>query len=355
MMPHMEKIRTLLADDHAIVRAGIRNALATLTNLVIMAEVSDGRALETTLATTPLDLLLLDITMPDFEPIVAIRRIRMAYPALKILVVSAYDDDVYVQGLLSAGVDGYHLKDQPLSDLLLAVERVVAGEKWFSSRLVPKLVAYSHQVGQAAQLTARQIDILRLLQQGLDNQAIARQTGLSVKTVENHLTRLYRQLNVQSRLEAVHYLHHHPELLGVRAVNLPPLPEITAAAPLAQEIVVLLVDDNRRYRHQLRRMVAKVCPAAVIYEAENIAGAVDAVTRIAPQLALVDVVLGEENGIRCTQRLKALLPAMRIILMSAYPDREFHRQGLEAGATAFLDKKDLDAAALQQVIEDMIG
>lgn len=351
----MEKTRALLADDHAIVRAGIHNALATLTDLVIVAEVSDGPTLEATLATTALDLLLLDITMPDFEPISAIRRIRMAYPALKILVVSAYDDDVYVQGLLSAGVDGYHLKDQPLSDLALAVERVVAGEKWFSSRLVSKLVAYTHQVGQAAQLTARQIDILNLLQQGCDNQSIARQMSLSVKTVENHLTRLYRQLNVQSRLEAVHYLHRHPELLGVRAGNFPPLVESTPTTPLAQEIVILLVDDNRRYRHQLRRMVAKVCPAALIYEAENIVGAVDAVGRVAPQLALVDVVLGEESGIRCTQRLKALLPAMRVILISAYPDREFHRQGLEAGATAFLDKKDLDAASLQQVIEDMVG
>lgn len=351
----MEKIRTLLADDHAIVRAGIRNALANLANLLIVAEVSDGRMLETTLATTPLDLVLLDITMPDFEPITAIRRIRMTYPALKILVVSAYDDDVYVQGLLSAGVDGYHLKDQPLSDLALAVERVVVGEKWFSSRLVPKLVAYTHQVGQATQLTARQIDILNLLQQGCDNQTIARQTGLSVKTIENHLTRLYRQLNVQSRLEAVHHLHRHPELLGMRAGNLTPLTATASTPMLAQEIVVLLVDDNQRYRHQLRRMVAKVCPAAVIYEAENTVGAVDALGRVAPQLALVDVVLGEESGIRCTQRLKALLPAMRVILISAYPDREFHRQGLEAGATAFLDKKDLDAASLQQVIEDMIG
>ena len=349
----MTEIRTLLADDHAIVRAGIRNALANLTTVRIVAEVSDGRALEAILATTALDLVLLDITMPEFEPITAIRRIRVAHPTLKILVVSAYDDDVYVQGLLSAGVDGYHLKDQPLSDLLLAVERVVAGEKWFSSRLVPKLLAYHHQVGQAALLTSRQIDILSLLQQGLDNQAIAREMGLSVKTIENHLTRLYRQLNVQSRLEAVNYLHHHPEVLGLRASSAshpaPPPP------PLDQDIVILLVDDNRRYRHQLRRMVGKACPAAVIYEAESIATAVELVTQVAPHLALVDVVLGDESGIRCTQRIKARQPAMRVILISAYPDREFHRQGLEAGATAFLDKKDLDAASLQQVIEDVIG
>jgi DNA-binding NarL/FixJ family response regulator len=70
---------------------------------------------------------------------------------------------------------------------------------------------------------------------------------------------------------------------------------------------------------------------------------------------LVDVVLGEEDGIRCARRLKALLPQARIVLISAYPDREFHRLGLEAGAVAFLDKKDLDVAALHQVVEDLIG
>jgi DNA-binding NarL/FixJ family response regulator len=203
-------------------------------------------------------------------------------------------------------------------------------------------------------LTARQIDLLELLQEGFDNQTIAHRTGLSVKTVENHLTRLYRQLNVQSRLDAVHYVRQHPEILGRHAAATLPS-EARPSTLTGQEVVILLVDDNRRYRSQLRRMVGKACPSAVIYEAENIATACDLTSRVAPQLALVDVVLGEENGIRCTQRIKALLPGMRVILISAYPDREFHRQGLEAGATAFLDKKDLDVASLQAVIEDLIG
>lgn len=349
----MEKVRTLLADDHAVVRAGIRNALTNLTILEIVAEVSDGRALEAALVSAQPALLLLDITMPDFEPITAIRRIRLRYPALKILVVSAYDDDVYVQGLLSAGVDGYYLKDQPLADLPLAVERILAGEQWFSSRLVHKLVTYHNLMEQAHLLTTRQIDLLALLQEGFDNQTIAHHTGLSVKTVENHLTRLYRQLNVQSRLDAVHYVHQHPEILR-RPAAVPPS-EVKPETPLGQQVVILLVDDNRRYRSQLRRMVGKSCPSAIIHEAENIATACALTRQVIPQLALVDVVLGEENGIHCTQRLKALLPTMRVILISAYPDREFHRQGLEAGATAFLDKKDLDVASLQLVIEDLIN
>mgnify|MGYP001772775352 CR=1 FL=1 len=133
----------LLADDHAVVRAGIRNALEGLADLEIVGEVGDGPALFEALAQMKPDCLLIDVTMPDFEPVAAIHQIRACYPNMRILVVSAYDDDIYVQGLLKAGVDGYHLKDQPLSDLRLAVQRVVAGERWVSSRLVDKLVAYT--------------------------------------------------------------------------------------------------------------------------------------------------------------------------------------------------------------------
>jgi len=172
----MNRTRILLADDHAIVCAGIRNALQELPSLEIVGEVGDGPALFAALEKTRPDCLLIDLTMPDFEPIAAVHQIRTAYPAMKILVVSAYDDRVYVQGLLSAGVDGYHLKDQPLSDLRLAVQRVLAGEKWISSRLVDKLVGGGTPAALLLSLTPRQRELLRLLQQGLDNQAIARHT-----------------------------------------------------------------------------------------------------------------------------------------------------------------------------------
>jgi DNA-binding NarL/FixJ family response regulator len=350
----MSKVRILLADDHAVVRVGIRKALEELLSLEIVGEVGDGPALFAALAQAQPDCLLIDVTMPDFEPVAAIRRIRARHPDMKILVVSAYDDDVYVQGLLRAGVDGYHLKDQPLSDLRLAVQRVLAGERWISSPLLDKLVSYTPASSSGSPLTARQRDILRLLQQGLDNQTIAQRLGLSVKTVENHLTRLYRELNVQSRLEAANYVMQHPEVLalsGKKAGLAPTSPE----TPVQERVTMLLVDDNARYRRQLRRMIGKVCPQARIYEAQDIGEAIHLTQQVAPQLALIDVVLGEEeDGIRCTRRLKALSPPSRIVLISAYPDREFHRLGLEAGAVAFLDKKDLDAATLRQIIDDTI-
>lgn len=348
----MTEIRTLLVDDHAVVRAGIRNALQELPDLEIVGEAGDGPELFAALAELRPDFLLIDVTMPEFEPVSAIREIRATYPDMKILVVSAYDDDFYVQGLLGAGVNGYHLKNQRLSDLRLAVQRVLAGEKWISSKLVDKLVG-SGDEPTSPTLTDRQREILHLLQQGYDNQTISKEMSLSVKTVENHLTRLYRQLNVQSRLGAVNYVMQHPEVLAVSgqeaALAYPP------ESHVQKLITILLVDDNVRYRHQLRRIVGKAQPNAVIHEASNTRETLRLLESVSPQLIFVDVVLGEEDGIQCVRRIKADRPSTRTILISAYPDRGFRQQGLAAGAVAFLDKKDLDVATLRQVIDDVIG
>lgn len=342
----------LIADDHAVVRAGIRRVIEEIPGVEVVAEVGDGPSILKVLEQRPVDFLLIDVRMPNFDPVQAIRSIRAAYPALKILVVSAHNDDVYVQGLFGAGVDGYHLKDQPLSDLKLAVERVLAGERWISSSLITKLVEPESPGQASALLTLRQKEILRLLREGYDNQGIASEMSLSIKTVENHLTRLYKQLRVQSRLEAVSYVNQHPEILGISGQE---AGLEAAESGMVKGVSILLVDDNVRYLRQLRRVLGKVYPNAVLYEAETIADAVQLAQRVHPRLVLVDVVLGEEDGIRCARRIKAVSPQSRIVTISAYPDREFHRLSLEAGAVAFLDKKDLDAVTLQQVIEDVIA
>lgn len=353
----MSITRVLLADDHAIVRAGIRKTIDEIPGLAVVGEVGDGPAVFAALMREAVDCLLIDVTMPAFDPISAIRKIRGLYPALKILVVSAHDDNLYVQGLLGAGVNGYHLKDQPLNDLKLAIQRILGGERWISSPLISKLLG-PPTVPTASEaipaITSRQRDLLRLLQQGYDNQSIAQTMGLSVKTVENHLTRLYRQLNVESRLEAVNFIMHHPHILGAPGQEAAQA-EIPARNSGPGCASILVVDDNARYRTQLRRMIGKLCPQATIYEADSISQTIQLAQHVEIHLALVDVVLGEANGIACARRLKALLPQCRVILISAYPDREFHRQGLEAGAVAFLDKKDLDLPTLRQLIDDVIG
>ena len=343
--------RVLLADDHALVRAGIRNALEEMDALEIVGEVGDGLELVQAINALLPDLLLIDVTMPNFEPIAAIRLVRQMHPEMRILVVSAYDDDVYVQGLLREGVHGYHLKDQPLADLRLAVGRVLAGKRWISSSLVDKLVQEKEIDPAAARLSGRQLELLTLLSRGLDNRAMAAHLGLSIKTIETHLTRLYRQLKVQSRLEAANFAHAHPDI-AARAAHAASQPNLVL--PEAQQTPILVVDDNQRYRQQLRRMVARIHPQAAIYEADNSEDAVHLARQIAPRIAFIDVVLGDESGIRCARELKRVAAQTRIILISAYPDREFHRMGLEMGASAFLDKKDIDAATLYQIITDAV-
>jgi DNA-binding NarL/FixJ family response regulator len=348
----MESNRILIADDHAVVRAGLRNALHNLPNIEIVGEVGNGRELIEALAALRPTLLVLDVNMPDFDPITAIRRIKEDYPALKILVVSAYNDEAYVVGTLSAGVDGYHIKDQPLSDLQLAVQRILAGERWISSTLIDRLVHSRKSNPEAGihKLTSRQRELLQMLMQGYDNRKIAQAMELSVKTVENHLTALYRALKVESRLEALNYALHHPEVLAAVASEIHP-----ADSRPEGSLTVLLVDDNPRYRKQLSLLIGKTCPTAVLFEAEDTYEALHLAKTTHPQLALIDVLLRDENGIQCARRLKQDSPNTRVVLISAYPDREFRRIWSESGAVAFLDKKDLDSAAVKQVLEDALG
>ncbi len=341
----------LLADDHEIVRAGFHKTIDDSPEYKIIGEVEDGSSLLLFLEETYPDCLLVDISMPAFEPLKDIPEIRAKYPGLKILVVSAYDDDFYVHGLLEAGVDGYHLKDQPLNDLKLALQRVLAGERWVSSPLIDRLVDHNHPSPEAPMLTSRQIEILRLLQEGLDNNAIALAMNLSVKTIENHLTRLYRQLRLSSRLEASHFVNEHPEVLGIKGYR---IDQKQSFQPGSHDVAILLVDDNRRYLHQLLRVLGRVVPQADLYEANDSNEAVTMAKCIQPQLVLVDVILGEEDGIQCARRIKLVSEKSRLVMISAYPDREFHRLSIDAGAVAFLDKKDLDATTLQQVVEDLL-
>src|SRR6186997_2145170 len=111
----MSVVKVLLADDHVVVRAGLRNALESVLDLKVAGEVGNGSQLMDAVARIDPDLLVLDANMPDFDPIMAVRRLKAERPMMKILIVSAYDDENYVVGLLNAGADGYHMKDQPLA------------------------------------------------------------------------------------------------------------------------------------------------------------------------------------------------------------------------------------------------
>ena len=348
----MEKYRVLLADDHAVVRSGIRNALESLPTIIVEGEANDGLTLMAGLEQLTPDILLIDVTMPNFEPISAIHKIRALYPNMKILVISAYDDDVYVQGLLGVGVDGYHMKDQPLQDLCLAIQRILEGERWISSSLVDKLVSTQSSYNDVPALTSRQREILALLQKGWNNQKIAYELGLSIKTIENHLTRIYRSLNVQSRLEAANFLNDNPHVLNQNKNA--KLGQLKVQMSANSPVNILLVDDNPRFRYHLRRTINNIFDSLTIHEVESAEEAIQAVRTSEYQIIFIDVILGNQNGINCVKKIKPHISDTRVILISAYPDKEFHRLGLAAGATAFIDKKMLDSETIKQIINDSI-
>lgn len=346
-------MRILIADDHEIARVGIRRTLVETRKFEMIAEACNGTELREALNRTPFDFLIMDVSMPDFEPLREIQSIKENHAGLYILVVSAYDDDAYVQGLLSAGVHGYHLKGQPIKDLTRAIDQILAGEIWLSSPLINRLL--SQDRWQTIELSPRQIDIARGLSNGLSNKEIAEKLILSIKTIENHLTRLYRQMNVNSRLEAVKYIHDNPQLLGQRGQVLSKAAPNVHITPSVSARSVIVVDDNERFRKQLMDIIGRNFPALTLYEAGNWDELHTIITQVCPTLIFLDVVLGDEDGISLTWRIRQEGCHTKVVLITAYPDREFHRMGIKAGAIALIDKKDLDTATIKQIVYDVIG
>lgn len=349
----MRRFRIVIADDHSLTRKGVRSFLEEYSEYDIVAEAGDGPSLLDALEKHRPDCVLIDISMPDFDPIREIIKIREIYPELRILIISAHDDIFFLQGLLRAGVNGYHLKGEPLSDFRLAIENVMAGGKWLSSPLVHKLINSTLLRPKSFSLTSRQLLLLELLKNGLDNKTIAAQLGISIKTVENNLSRLYQILNVQSRLEAVKFANQHPEVFSRLTGDIHNFEKPMNSASV-NYTSVLLVDDNASFRNELRNSVRIAYPNTFTYEAENIEEAVQIVKNTHIKIAFIDVILKDESGINCTRELKALSPNTHFVLMSAYPDLEFRRLGIEAGAVAFIDKKDLDISAIRQIVANSV-
>ncbi len=202
-------LRVLLADDHAVVRKGIREFLEEDGEVVVVAEASDGSEAVRLAGEHRPAVAVLDVQMPGLNGIEATRQIKAAYPDVRVLILTAYDEDPYVFALLRAGADGYILKNADPDDLVRAVKAVASGGKVLAPDIAAKVVAQmaSGKPAAAAEqiepLTERERDVLRLASQGLTNKAIAAALGLSDRTVQGHLANIYGKLAVTSRTEAV--------------------------------------------------------------------------------------------------------------------------------------------------------
>ncbi len=210
----VQQIRLLLADDHAVVRAGTRELLERQPDLSIVGEASDGEeAVRLTHDLKP-DVVVMDVRMPKISGVEATRRIKAECPEVRVLVLTAHDDDEYVFALLQAGANGYLLKTAEVEELVKAIRAVAAGQSALAPAVAGKVVAQftsgktlpdvlNHTQDQYDGLTERELGILQLVGKGLSNKQIGKRLFISDRTVQAHLSNIFSKLGVSSRTEAV--------------------------------------------------------------------------------------------------------------------------------------------------------
>ena len=212
-------IKILIADDHALLRQGIRRVLNLEEDLSVIAEAADGQeALARTLVLQP-DILLLDINMPELNGIEVTKQLQSAGSKTKIIALTIHDSDSYVLELLKYGAAGYILKDVEPSILIKAIHLVSEGKTFIYPPLAERIFGEDTvsgnvnerasaiwKQGRAERLTSREIDVLSCIAKGFGNQDIARTLCVSEKTVKNHLTNIFRKLRVNDRTQALVYV-----------------------------------------------------------------------------------------------------------------------------------------------------
>jgi NarL family two-component system response regulator LiaR len=206
----MTDIRIVLCEDHLITRQGIRRLFEDEKGLEVVGEAGNGEEVIQLVNEIKPDVILMDVAMPKLNGIEAARQIKIISPKTNILILSAYDDDEYVFALLKAGANGYLLKNVSGSELVRAIKAVHRGDPVLNPVVAKKVVNY-FRLGEtkipttddAAQLSERELGIIRLAAKGLTNKDIAENLHLSYRTVEGHLRDIFNKLGVGSRTEAV--------------------------------------------------------------------------------------------------------------------------------------------------------
>jgi len=206
----MSVIKVVVAEDHLITREGICRRLQDESNLTVIGEAGDGEEAVQMVAERQPDVVVMDVAMPKLNGIEATRQIKLIRPTTAVLILSAYDDDEYVFGLLEAGAAGYLLKTASGDELTRAIRAVYKGEPVLDPIIARKVIAYFRFRGKVAQvrkasehLTNREIDIIKRAAKGMSNKGIANELHLSARTVEGNLRTIFNKLGVGSRTEAV--------------------------------------------------------------------------------------------------------------------------------------------------------
>ena len=209
----MEKIRILIADDHALFREGLRALFAALADIEVVGEAAEGAAAITQVDAVQPDVVLMDINMPGINGIEATRRILNTHPNLGIIMVTMLEDDASVFAAMRAGARGYVLKGAHHDEILHAIRAVAAGQAVFGPAIAARMMNFfqglNHlpQPGNVAQafpeLTEREREVLTLIAQGVSNKEISERLVISAKTVSNHITNIFSKLQVADRAQAI--------------------------------------------------------------------------------------------------------------------------------------------------------
>lgn len=206
----MTAVRVLLADDHTLVRAGLKKLLESLPGIMVVGEAGDGLELISLVEKLQPHLVLMDIAMPGLNGLEATARLKKAWPDIRVLVLSMHQNEEYVRQALRNGAMAYLLKDAAPLELEMAIAAVLRGETYLSPAVSRWVVSdYVHRLRDDEQddghLTPRQRQVLQLIAEGQSSKDIARRLGLSIKTVETHRSQLMKQLNIHDVAGLVRY------------------------------------------------------------------------------------------------------------------------------------------------------
>ncbi len=202
----MDKKRIIIAEDHTILRAGLKALLESNPNFEVVGEADNGRDAIRRVAELKPDLIIMDLSMPGLSGIDAVKDIRDRYPEVKALVLTVHSEEEYVLSSLEAGANGYVLKDATHIELIAAAERVLAGKTYLSPEITEKVVNSYLQANKNSQepatkwdsVTQRERQILKLIAEGHTNKSMAAYLCISVKTVEKHRANLMKKLDLHS-------------------------------------------------------------------------------------------------------------------------------------------------------------
>ncbi len=196
-------IHIILADDHPIIRNGVKNFLSSTKDIEVIGEAENGdKAVELVNELKP-DVLLLDMEMPNKNGIQVAEELKNSGSSVQILAFSAYDDPEFIRGVLNLGVAGYITKDEPVQGIIDAIRGAAGGEQgWFSRKIRAAIMSlYNNNQHFGKRITPREIQVCELIFQGKTNKEIAYDLHLSNKTVEKYVNNLFQKLNVASRVE----------------------------------------------------------------------------------------------------------------------------------------------------------